>query len=65
MVAHTLRIPPEMIGRIRSKFYQLGCILREEYESDGYLMIDIRLPLAEWSRLQKRESTSLDDFIVA
>ncbi|MGF1757471.1 GTPase HflX [Photobacterium sagamiensis] len=65
MVKHTLRLPPQLIGRYRSKFYQLGCILCEEYESDGSLVIDIRLPLADWSRLQKRESTSLDDFIVA
>ncbi|PSW00478.1 ribosome rescue GTPase HflX [Photobacterium lipolyticum] len=65
MVKHTLRLPPQLIGRYRSKFYQLGCILCEEYESDGSLVIDIRLPLADWSRLQKRESTSLGDFIVA
>lgn len=65
MVKHTLRLPPPLIGRYRSMFYQLGCILCEEYESDGCLIIDIRLPLADWSRLQKRESTSLDDFIVA
>ena len=65
MVKHTLRLPPQFIGRYRSKFYQLGCIVSEEYDDDGSLKIDIRLPLAEWSRLQKRESTSLDDFIVA
>lgn len=65
MVKHTLRVPPQYIGRIRSKFYQMGCIISEEYDTDGSLKIDIRLPLAEWSRLQKRESTSLDDFIVA
>ncbi|PSW10463.1 GTPase HflX [Photobacterium sanctipauli] len=65
MVKHTLCLPPQHIGRYRSKFYQLGCIVREEYDTDGSLKIDIRLPLAEWSRLQKRESTSLDDFIVA
>jgi len=65
MVKHTLRLPPENAGRYRSTFYQLGCILREEYESDGCLMVDIRLPLADWSRLQKRESNLLDDFIVA
>ncbi len=65
MIKHSLRLPPESIGRLRSQFYQMGCILREEYESDGCLMIDIRLPMAEWSRLQKRESTSLDDYIVA
>lgn len=54
MVKHTLRLPPELIGRYRSKFYQLGCILREEYESDGCLTIDIRIQLADWSRLQKK-----------
>ncbi|KLV00371.1 GTPase HflX [Photobacterium aquae] len=65
MVRHTLCLPPQFIGRYRSKFYQLGCILHEEYDPDGSLKIDIRLPLTEWARLQKRESTSLDDFIVA
>lgn len=65
MIKYSLRLPPEIIGRLRSKFYQMGCILREEYESDGCLMIDICLPMAEWSRLQKRESISLDDYIVA
>lgn len=55
MVKHTLRLPPELIGRYRSKFYQLGCILREEYESDGCLTIDIRIQLADWSRLQKEK----------
>ncbi|GHA66464.1 ribosome rescue GTPase HflX [Photobacterium aphoticum] len=65
MVKHTLCLPPQYVGRYRSKFYQLGCIVHEEYDPDGNLKIDIRLPLAEWSRLQKRESTSLDDFIVA
>lgn len=64
MVMHTLRLPPQFIGRYRSTFYQLGCILREEYESDGDLLIDIRLPQVEWLRLQKRASTSLDNFIV-
>ncbi|OZS42874.1 ribosome rescue GTPase HflX [Photobacterium sanguinicancri] len=65
MVSHSLRIPPQHIGRIRSKFCQLDCILREEYEPDGSLTIDIRLPQADWSRLEKRDSASLDDFIVS
>ncbi|QUJ67697.1 GTPase HflX [Photobacterium sp. GJ3] len=65
MVTHTLRLPPAVSGRFRSKFYQLGAIVREEYEQDGCLILDVRLPLAEWARLQKREEQGLDDFILA
>ena len=59
-----LKIPPKSVGRYRSKFFQLGCIVQEAYEPDGCLVMDIRLPLIEWARLQKREGTDLEDCIV-
>ncbi|NAW85279.1 ribosome rescue GTPase HflX [Photobacterium halotolerans] len=65
MVTHTLCLPPAVVGRFRSKFYQLGAIVREEYEENGNLILDVRLPIAEWARLQKREHQGLDDFILA
>ena len=64
MVKHRLRIPPAAIGRFHSKFCQLRCILREEYDESGHLLIDVRLPQTDWLRLQKREGNELGDFIV-
>ncbi|MCG7498765.1 GTPase HflX [Vibrio sp. Of7-15] len=64
MVCHTLRLPPEYAGRIRSKFFQLQSILNEEYEDDGSLLIDIRMQQVDWLRLAKREGTHLSDCIV-
>lgn len=64
MVHHRLRIPPRAIGRMHSKFSQLRCILHEEYEQDGHLLIDVRLPQTDWLRLKKREGGQLGDFII-
>ncbi|KXF80210.1 ribosome rescue GTPase HflX [Enterovibrio coralii] len=65
MVNYRLRIPPAAIGRMHSKFCQLRCILHEEYEQDGHLLIDVRLPQTDWLRLKKREGSELGDFIVS
>lgn len=65
MVSHTLRLPPEYAGRIRSKFFQLQSIQNEEYEDDGSLLIDIRMQQVDWLRLAKREGAHLSDCIVA
>ncbi len=64
LVSHRLRIPPSETGRMHSKFSRLRCILHEEYEQDGHLLIDVRLPQTDWLRLKKREGGRLDDFIV-
>ncbi len=64
MVSYRLRIPPNETGRMHSKFLRLRCILHEEYEQDGHLLIDVRLPQTDWLRLKKREGGRLDDFIV-
>ncbi|CAH0524471.1 ribosome rescue GTPase HflX [Vibrio hippocampi] len=64
MVQYQLRIPPQYQGRFRSVFYQMNCIQSEEYDSDGNLLIDIRMQQTDWSRLDKREGAVLSDFIV-
>ncbi|WP_325891025.1 ribosome rescue GTPase HflX [Grimontia sp. NTOU-MAR1] len=64
MVSYRLRIPPAAIGRMHSKFCQLRCITHEEYEQDGHLLVDVRLPQTDWLRLKKREGSELGDFIV-
>ncbi|WP_150138203.1 ribosome rescue GTPase HflX [Candidatus Enterovibrio escicola] len=65
MVNYRLRIPPTEIGRMYSKLCRLRCILHEEYESDGYLLIDVRLTQIDWMRLKKREGSKFGDFIVS
>ncbi|PKF50124.1 ribosome rescue GTPase HflX [Enterovibrio nigricans] len=65
MVSYRLRIPPAAIGRMHSKFCQLRCILHEEYEQDGHLLVDVRLSQTDWLRLNKREGSEFGDFIVS
>ncbi|MCL9783849.1 GTPase HflX [Vibrio sp. S4M6] len=64
LVQYQLRIPPQYQGRIRSTFFKLKCIQREEYDQDGNLLIDVRMQQVDWSRLEKREEAVLRDFIV-
>ncbi|NVD07650.1 GTPase HflX [Vibrio sp. JPW-9-11-11] len=64
MVQYQLRIPPQHQGRIRSTFFQMKCIQREEYDQDGNLLIEVRMQQVDWSRLEKREGAVLRDFIV-
>ena len=65
MVSHRLRIPPVAVGKYHSKFSELSCILHQEYEDDGCLVLDIRLPKTDWSRLAKREGDELSNFIIS
>lgn len=55
MVQYQLRIPPQHQGRIRSTFFQMKCIQREEYDQDGNLLIDVRMQQVDWSRLEKEK----------
>ncbi len=64
MVQYRLRVPPQHQGRLRSTFFAMKSILSEEYETDGNLLIDIRMQKVDWSRLEKREGAVLGDFIV-
>ena len=64
MVEYQMRIPPQHQGRLRSTFFQMKCIQREEYDQDGNLLIDVRMQQVDWSRLEKREEAVLRDFIV-
>ncbi|MEZ8106853.1 ribosome rescue GTPase HflX [Vibrio cortegadensis] len=64
MVQYQLRIPPQYQGKIRSTFFELKCIQQEEYDTDGNLLIDIRMQQVDWSRIEKREGAVLSNFIV-
>lgn len=64
MVEYKLCIPPRFQGRLRSVLFNMKSIRQEEYDTEGNLLIDIRMQQADWARLQKREEVELDDFIV-
>lgn len=59
---HRLRLPP-LDGRLRSRLYQLQAIEKEWTEDEGYVGLEIRLPIVDWNRLCKQEPT-LADYIV-
>ncbi len=64
MVQYCLRIPPQYQGRFRSTFFAMNSIESEEYESDGSLLINIRMQQIDWFKLEKREGAVLSNFIV-
>jgi GTP-binding protein HflX len=64
IVDYSLSIPPEFQGRLRSVFFQTRSIVSEEYDSQGNLLINVRMQQADWSRLEKKEYAVLRDFIV-
>lgn len=62
-IAHfELRLPLEE-GRLRSRFYQLNVIEHEHVDEDGYLLLEVRLPIVDWRRLCKQEP-QLPDYIL-
>jgi len=38
-------------GRLRAALYELGAVCKEEWEPDGSSRLHVRLPLADWRRL--------------
>ncbi|MEH2922541.1 ribosome rescue GTPase HflX [Samsonia erythrinae] len=56
---YTLRLPPQA-GRLRSRFYQLQAIEKEWIEEDGKIGLVIRMPIADWRRLCKKEQELMD-----
>jgi GTP-binding protein HflX len=62
IVQHKLSLPPEA-GRLRSRFYQLQAIKNEWVDDDGFIGLEIRMPIVDWHRLCKQEQR-LTDYIV-
>ncbi|MDA9556760.1 GTPase HflX [Vibrio sp.] len=65
MVEYHLSIPPQYQGKLRSLFFEMKCIQKEEYDQEGNLLIDIRMQQVDWSRLEKREGAVLQSFIMS
>jgi len=63
MVSYTLRIPPVQ-SHLRGVLYELNCISNEAYDSEGDWVVDVRMPTADWNRLEKRLDEGLSNFVV-
>ncbi|GGW83545.1 ribosome rescue GTPase HflX [Alteromonas halophila] len=63
MVNYTLRIPPAQ-SRLRGVLFELNCIASESYDNDGDWVVDVRMPSADWNRLEKRLDKGLSEFVV-
>ena len=63
MVNYTLRIPPAQ-SRLRGVLFELNCIASESYDSEGDWVVDVRMPSADWNRLEKRLDKGLSEFVV-
>ncbi|HBI09074.1 MAG TPA: GTPase HflX, partial [Franconibacter pulveris] len=60
---HSLHLPPDEAGRLRSRFYQLQAIEKEWVEEDGSVGMQVRMPVVDWRRLCKQEP-ALVDYVV-
>lgn len=63
IVQYTLRIPPAL-SRLRGVFFGLNCIAAEQYAENGDWLVDVRMPKADWNRLDKNLETGLTKFVV-
>ncbi|QJR81386.1 GTPase HflX [Alteromonas pelagimontana] len=63
MVSYTLRIPPAQ-SRLRGVLYELNCIANEMYDADGDWVVDVKMPTADWNRLEKRLDEGLSGYII-
>ena len=63
MVSYTLRIPPAQ-SRLRGVLYELNCIASESYAQDGDWVVDVKMPVTDWNKLEKRLETGISGFVV-
>ena len=63
MVSYTLKITPAQ-SRLRGVLYELDCISEQSYDAQGDWVVDVRMPAADWNRLEKRLDHGLSEFVV-
>ena len=63
IVKQSLRIPPAF-SRLRGVLYGLNCIANESYSENGDWLVDVRMPQADWQRLDKNLETGISEFVV-
>jgi GTP-binding protein HflX len=62
VIRHLLKIPPTA-GRVKGVLYELNCIANEEYDEQGNCLVNVKMPLREWNRLQKEDKVTIERFI--
>ena len=63
MVNYTLKIPPAQ-SSLRGVLFELNCISSEEYDNQGDWVVDVRMPMADWNRLEKRLENGISEYVV-
>ena len=58
-----LCIPPKA-GKVAAVMHQYDCITEQAYDEQGNWVVDIRLPVTEWHKLNKRLDGQLAEFLV-
>lgn len=63
MVQYKLRIPPKE-GKLRGTLFRMNCIASESYAEDGDWLVDVRMAISDWNRLEKRSESDLSSYVV-
>lgn len=58
-----LSIPPQA-GKVAATMHEYDCISEQHYNELGHWVVDIRLPVTEWHKLNKRLDGQLEAYLV-
>jgi GTP-binding protein HflX len=58
-----LAIPP-YAGKVAATMHEYDCIVEQHYDENGNWIVNIRLPVTDWHKLNKRLDGQLDVFLV-
>lgn len=58
-----LAIPP-YAGKVAATMHEYDCIVEQHYDENGNWIVNIRLPVTDWHKLNKRLDGQLDAFLV-
>lgn len=60
----TLALPPDK-GAWRARFHQQHCIMQEQFDTDGYCQLTLRLSESVWQRCVKQSQGALENYVVS
>ncbi|MDH5445225.1 MAG: GTPase HflX [Gammaproteobacteria bacterium] len=61
-IHQTVCLPPSM-GKLHARLYALGAVSQEEIAQDGFWLMRLEMPRADWDSLCKHET--IDDYILS
>ncbi|WP_194756182.1 ribosome rescue GTPase HflX [Aliidiomarina indica] len=62
LIKHELRLGPND-GKLRSTLYALHCVIEERPQTDGDVILSVKVPVVEWQRLLKQFGDRLTNVI--